>query len=891
MTTAWIDWPNALVAGARYTPVLLVAGVPRVFTAKGVHPTTVSVSHGTIDTAFWPGTGSLAQPLPGALTFDPVRDLLDASQVFEVYEEARPADGDTRVEALTFDLYDFDGLAAAELSVREARLTKALTLEVSPLDTTIPLSSIVDVPSSGIAAIGRETIVYDGVGGSSLSMLSSPAGRGKFGSRARRHTAPASHLPLVSFGGPRHWQGRRAVLFVATLSTDGTTLTNPTPIFFGTVGAGVQLTRKGTRWSVPLDPISESFTRKWTPRTVDLYGFAHYYTETTQPLQVWWQANTCLTGESGAPNNGGWHSNFDSFIVNFRARALVTEGATQLVVNHSNHHLTLGVSGGGSSEEVCTVFAAWNTPPIIEQSIDGNGTITFSRDPPDTCLHLEGRVRIPRTDDMDQIPSTLSWSVTLPAVGNAYLALSCPTDHHSEPLYARILQRDAVAHEVTVRAQFAPSVTREVERTNQRQQLTLITHRTAATLSVIAEGETPLAALQALALALDEVSGVDLQDDSIDWSDLAREFARYPSMLTERREYHVDKGDTLLDLLVQECRLRGMSLAIKNGRISAYRPSSFASTEPVRATITKRDLLLNRTSGELEEWEVIDNNQPLASSVVFKLPDGGSMTWVDTTYQEEFGDGATIECSALTRLPAETDLVAVVPTLRAVALQLLGPLAEPSRIVRLPLPPTYLHLQPGDLVSLTHDMVPNWQGSRGVVDAVCQVTEVRRQLWGDKGRAVVALRLQSQDLAGYAPEALVAASGLNHASHTVTLDTVSGWGANCFARETDVNGAPITDPLDGYAVGDEVVLSELDNETPIADEPFTLSAVDPTAHTVTLSGFPSLAMAALAAAQYKVVLRFAPWSSTTTRQKAFAFIADDSTEVLGASDSPKRWAA
>lgn len=884
-----IDWPNALVRGGRFTPVILIAGVPRILTASGVHPT-VAASSGLIDPAWWPGVGSLAQPLPGAITFDPVREWLDAGHVFEIYEEARIVEGDVRVEALTFDVYDVRGQSTADLSIREGRFTQLLAAEIGPSDLTIPLVSASGIPSSGIACIGRETLIYDGTGGNNLALTSPPTQRGAYGSPARRHTVPRAHPPLVAFAGPRHWQGRRAVLFVCKLSADGLTLTDPTPMYIGTVGAGVQRVRGGTRWSIPLDPISESYTRKWSPRTVDLYGVAHFYTDETQPLQIGWLADTYLGAASGSPDNGGWHTDWADFERMMQVRAAVTE-PTSLYIR-SDPHLTLRLAGG-SSPTLLTVVAAWHQPPYIAQNIDTTDTFRFSQDPPNVCLHMNGRVRIGQAADFDKIPSTLSWSVSTPVPGVAYLALAADTDHYPQnPLFARVLERDAVHREITVAPLFAPGIGRDATRSGERQQLALITKRTSATIGVIATGETPLGALRALAGALEEIAGLDLQDDSIDWDWIQRQFNGFPFPLNDRREYRIAEGDTLLGLLVQEFRLRGMSMGIRYGRIACYRPASFASTEPVRCTIVKTDVLVDKDGGQLAEWDVVDNTQPLASSVEFELPDGTTYTNVDDTFCDEFGDGTSVKCTALKHLPPESDLSGVRTALEAVSTQLLGPLAEPSRLVRLPLPPTFLHLQPGDLVKLTHDMVPTWRGTIGVTEAPCQVTEVRRQVFGGSARAIVGLRLQSEDLAGYAPEALVAAGGLNHGSHVVTLDVASGFGASCFARAIDVDGNAVTDPLDAFAIGHVVVLSEADSESPIADEQFALTAIDTVAHTVTLNGFPSATMAALCAtAAYKVILRFAPWTAVNADQQRYAFIADASTGLFSDSAAPKRWAA
>ena len=116
----------------------------------------------------------------------------------------------------------------------------------------------------------------------------------------------------------------------------------------------------------------------------------------------------------------------------------------------------------------------------------------------------------------------------------------------------------------------------------------------------------------------------------------------------------------------------------------------------------------------------------------------------------------------------------------------------------------------------------------------------------------------------------------------VTVDSVSAWGSSGFA----VDGRS---PTGGFAVGDAVVLSEIDTETPAADEAFYIASL--TATTVTLSGVATGGLVALAASQYKVLLRFDVWSNLLARQRAFVSLADDATDTLDGGATPKRWAA
>jgi hypothetical protein len=123
-----------------------------------------------------------------------VKPLLDAGQTWEVYEQANIIAGDVRVEALTFTLFDPDNAATALLSIRDSRDGAFLTADASNSATSITLASTGVFPSSGIAAIGSETVTYSGKTGTTLTGLT----RGAYGSRARLHTSPASHRPVVT---------------------------------------------------------------------------------------------------------------------------------------------------------------------------------------------------------------------------------------------------------------------------------------------------------------------------------------------------------------------------------------------------------------------------------------------------------------------------------------------------------------------------------------------------------------------------------------------------------------------------------------------------------------------------------------------------------------------
>lgn len=887
MTIAHIPFDSRFAGPETLVVCVLIAGVPIVLCPAGTSITATAVTSGTIDPLWWPGVGSVTYDLPAESSISPVRAWLDPESVFEVYKAVDPLAGDAKVEALTFDVHDPSGAATAVLSGPRARVAQLLAASVDAAATSIPIDSTSGVPSSGLGWVGRECFCYDGIGGGSLTITTPPARRGAFGSRARGHRFNPNNPPVVSFGAwPRHFYGRLASVWLCRMA--GTVATDPTMIYAGTVGPGVQRSASGGRWQITIDSIVEVLSRKIAPRTVTLFGWAHMDTGFGFRAPLVAGTRTFVGGTSSVLDGDGWHPDATSFIADFNATALALGDAVQasLAGGYLSTRASLTPSASAS------VYAAWDSPPQVDFSADGSGVAAWtSRDPcPDTCLHLDGVLPLPAPGDLAKIPGTLSYAS---GGGLARFTLSVGKTARGDELGALILETGTRGSRPFARV---TALADTGDRSRDRQQRTLITKRTTATLGVSAEGETA-EALQAAALALDALDG-GLHEDVIDWTAIAAAFASIPmGPLPSQRRYLFGDKDTLLNALSHEARLRGMAMCSRNGRLSVYRTAVFASTEETSATIVETDVLCEGDGLPIEP-EVIDSPGPVATSLTFTLPDGGSYQWIDDTGRSEFGDGSDVTCKALEWVSPGTDLAGVVSSIQQVAQQVLGVLAEPYRLVRVVLGPRFLGLQEGDLVLFTHPRVPTYVGTLGVTAQTCQVQEARLQVMGGKGRLVAALRLQEPDLAGYAPEALCAAGGLDHASHVVTIDTTSGFGPTCFSRALRPDGTASTNAVDGFRVGQLVRLSQIGTRTPMADETFTLTAVDPVAGTLTLSGFPSLAMAAGAAGAYGVLVRFDDWPSIdaatpTVRddQERYLYIADASSGDLGSGDSPKRWAA
>lgn len=898
MTTARIDWTTALSPGARVVPVILIAGLPAVLTPAGVLPTTVAVSSGTIDPLWWPGTGALAELLPGGGTLQPVEDLLDPTETLEVFERASLLKGDVRVESLSFSVLDTDGRGTTLLSNREGRITQLLASDITATTATIPLVSSVGFPAGGIASIERETVTYIAVNGTNLTTVV----RGKYGSHARAHLSPAEHRPLVVAGYPRHWQSRLATVWLCVLSADGLTLTDPSLLYAGTVGAGIQMTGNLTRWTVPLDHVSVALTRKVDIPPISIYGYHHFSTPSTamrgHPLtiaagttSVALVFTTLLWDPFSIYDQGGWHPTREAFVASCNAKTASLAPAANVFINGA---LRVEHSGSDADNSIVFFSPGWVTTGNVTfggNANDDNSPASYTvADMPEAFFRMVDIVRIPSTVDFARIPLTFQFTATTTdgVTGTASVALIADT-----------VGQKGYAAGINARNDPPQTVTLERLSVNGGGYIdTRVFERTAVKIGVVATGASPIAALKAAALAIDSLTGQDLFEVAVDWDYMERLFMAPTSSLPQAREYRfTGDTDSFLDVLIDELRLRGMCMVIRYGLISAARLMSYADSEDTAASIIETDTLSE--DGKEIPIEIVDNIEPLATGVDYSFPavgDGDPITIsiTDLTYQSEFGDSARVECKALLSIPTATapNLVASLQPLYSVAQQILGPLAEPSRAVRIPLTPVLLGLQPGDLVRFTHSRIPMWTGVRGITDGVCQVQEVRRILFGGRLRATVVLRLQSAPAYGYAPEAIVESGGLTTSGTTVQLSTATAWGPTCHARDTTASGAPSTSAVDGFEVGDAVVLSQIGTRSPIADVQRTLIAVDPVLNTVTLSSAPGAAMAGHASVPYGVILRYAPYDQCTARQqKIFAWIADQTTQVLGAGDDPKRYTA
>lgn len=858
------DGPLTLV------PLVLVAGVPRVFVPEGVHPLTVTWPTSSPDPAWWP-SATLAFTLPDGSTLDPVQEVLDTRVPLVVASRVDPVKGDVDARAVAFDLSDVDEDTTALLSARDAFGRTLLAAELAVGDTTVYVDTYepFDV-SGGYAAIGRETVLYTGRGSSGGAHLTSVT-RGVFGSRARVHLAPREHRPVVA-AGIRHLYGRRCTVWVAKYNPATAALTAPTLWFDGAIGNGTQLVARGTRWHITADPSSTILTAKVPAPVVTIYGIHHFrhstYTAEGEPFAFQWLGVDYALGDGAAsPDNGGWHPRANDFLGALRT---LSSGNPEIIPGDGTVALIVNNTSGSAS--TLDVIASWSEPQRVTVTVESGDLFTWrsSRPFPQVYAHLHGWIAVRGPGEWERLPSVLSY---VDGATTARWALVAKTDR-TERVVAKILERDGTNFNLRLAAVL------DVEAEGDKLRATQITTRTAASLALVVEADVWWRGVRTALAAIAGQWGADHLDDAVDWDHLAEQVRRHHTPLPARRRYTFDFEDTFLDVLASEARLNGFVLAHRRGRVTVVRLASFARTEEPPWSIAEGDVVGG-------EYDLKDTADGLIMGLEVEREGKPTVRVLDTTSVSEFGDGAIVKVKA-TGLESELPDETFAQGLLELAPYLLGPYAEPYQHVTLTLGPTYYDLEPGDLVSLTHRAIPNQLGSRGLTNAVCQVVDVERRFAGGEATIRATLRLPNDTASGWAPEALVAAGGLTGGSAVVTLDVSSGFGASCFAPDgTDGGASWFAAARSGASA--KVVLSQLGALAPIADERFTV--VSTSGNTVTLNAAPSAGMIAAAAGAYGVLLRFDTYDNASgSLQHDFAFIADGAAGTIPAgSSTPYRW--
>ena len=880
-----IDWSTA-AQGAQVVPVLLIHGVGIVAVPEGVSITGISL--GSVPTAWWPGNtyadfSAYLSPwlrLDDGLTISE-RAVPAASQLLEVSE-------------VTLHLSDVDGAATELFEAADSFDATYITAEVSATATTIPVATTAAFPSSGIIYLDQEAIRY----GSKTPTAFTTCTRGLFGSRPTRHLYTVSQgggmgNPQVTSGAPE-MTGRPATLWLARLSAG--VIVDVQLEHFGTVGTGVSLMGGGDStddgYVITIDHAIKRMGQRIRGSAISVGGFAHpgnlsarttLETPTTTDLTPLWvvaqDATTgetlglnLLTGDAAAPDNGGWHPTRESYLaaLNVAGAAAFTSPAL-FAASLDGDNLTVTV-GPFTPHQTITAQTAWATTVGAIQQTAHNARFALGEMPKAWVPITEGSPVYLTASDYAAIPPAPS------SPSAQFVLVFGDDDDRSSKRYARITAQgtSGIASYVVCTALRAPSEVRLVGMYNGLSRSTagrsggatasgfVVQEPTTARLGLYVSSDSWVEALRLVVESLDtEYACVA---DAIDWTHMRSVADAYPSAFTTRREVVVDLNTTLLSMLQNEAALSGFALVMHDGRVSIARIAEFATTEATAGTISDSDLDAAAPSPTYEK-----GTDGIVNTYTVVSPDDGvTVNVTDQTSRALYGGQGAITAT-LPRSVAGTpqDASRLYVQVFSQAVQVLGPLRYPYRHVGVQVPLNLYDYQIGDLLSATLWRVPDGVGGRGITDAVVQVVGRAVELYGDgvTGHVTYTLRLNPRNLQGYAPSALVAASGIAGAVVTLDTTTISTGG---FAGAGYTDGGAST-----FATGDLVRLVEIDTDAPTASTQHTVTAIS--GATITLSPAPSATFATLAASALKVMVVYDDWGVITAgaraTQQRYAYLA------------------
>lgn len=890
-------WGTVARGGLPVVPVLLIAGMPCLFTPAGSIITTLTIA-GVIDSRWWPNTG--------ATHVSKIRAWLDPEGL-EWTERLEPlSDQGVTVSSLRARIYDLELAATVAFQSQESLLRTAITAEVSPTETTaINVVDTTGFASSGTLYLNREAIDYAGVTATSFTTLT----RARLGSRAQRH-------PFGTRGGevlgspdvtpsPQDVDGRIATLWAATLSADGTTITAVELEYLGVVGQGPVLDDGGAAYVLDADSVLKVLGQKLPAKTVTVGGYVHagLNGETIRgmgaspsggfglagaadvlPLTVTIGTTgsvglvdrVVVLGESttaGDPDRGGWHATRRDFLEHFNAAARTVAGLIGV-----GNTIALSLQSDGRLRVQCLfssardfgVFWPWNGPaPLSDHSITPLVALS-SRPMPEAWVPILGSSRVYLSPDdygvVPAVPSGLASGVT------AYWALKLRSDAPGAD------REDVYWAKVTAKVASAPTYYLTVQgpgryrlRSGAGVDSPVVQTVQDATLGLYVQAPDWVEALYALVVSVSS-DLAEATPDAIDWDDLRTVMARESGgPLPPQRERYWEP-ESILQEMQNEARLNGLCLAVRKGLLTMVRVGEFAPTETTTATLVSADLALGDAIPKVDRGA-----GGIANTFELADPDRNAVyRAVDKTSLAHFGPGQTLKA----RLPPGATTLTLPQMAQAaydLGARLLAAHRRPARTMSVRYTLQHAAPQLGDLVDVSLWAVPAQDGTRGITSRVAQVVGRAPRLFDDGyGGVGLTLRLQPQSVQGYAPSALIAAGGVSGA--VVTLDT-STFGTKGFASPLLADGSTRTDGgASTFPVGSKVRLVEIDNASPLASTQHEVTAQS--GATATLSPAPSAAFSALAASALKVMVIPDNYTISSLAQRPYAYLASSAGTIV-----------
>lgn len=879
-----IPWVTA-ARGSRVIPCVLIAGLPVILIPEGV--TLTGWSAGTIDAAWWPGSSfsgfsaylrswlSLDMPLAWTERAQPIQpEMLDVGSVsIRIADLGLGADGD-------------GGLATALFASRDSVTGTWITADVTAAATTVSVASTTGFASSGFLYVGRETMAYTSTTSTSFA-VGSAANRGRFGSPIQHHWYTgngnaAIANPEVTTGAPEII-GRTATVWLLEVSPAGV-VTNGELAFYGTIGTGVVLEEDGEAWTLRIDHLIKRLATPLRGETVSVAGFVHdvpagrrgtpstsratdrnyaptfdYSVDSSNaPITIW-----TLTNAAAAPDNGGFHADAASYVRDLNIACgsigasyeLRSDGKLRILTNVSPSTETLVLRWPWSTgAETIDVSASEYTS---ESAFPGAWVPVFS----------QSRVYLTATDyaAIPAVPSS--------AIATVYYALACPGEN-DVVRYAKITAKASSGSLYWVTCDAVARDQQQLDDLGLLEPGFVVTEPTSARIVCYVQAADWVSAIESVIESFDTSLG-DTLSDAFDFDDMRAVTTRYPvGPYGSAREYVVDLGESVLDLLTRECRLNGFTLVLKSGRITIARFADFAPTEETSGSISTEDL-----HREYPRPQYSRGFDGIVNAVSFTAPPPIDITVnvVDATSLSRYGTGRTkIEAVAPVQLGGTVvNPAAEYLRLAAQAMQVLGPMRYPYEYVTVTTPLHKASLATGSLVTLSLWRVPDQQGARGFSARVGQVIGREHSYYdaGD-GRVAYTVRISPARIQGWAPAALVDELGISGGDISLDLTT---FGSQGFAPSGTVGGA------DWFEVGDVIRLVQLATTTPTTSTQHTVTAIS--GSTLTVTPNPNATFVALATTRLAVMVIADDWSAATTAQKEYAYIADTSYRLDGSTQA------
>lgn len=872
-----LPWSTA-ARGSRVIPCVLIAGLPVILIPEDV--TLTGWTAGSLDNAWWPGSSfagfstylrswlSLEQPVTWSERAQPVQpEMLDIGSL------------DVRISDIGLRADGTGGLATALFAAQDDLTGTWITADVSTTATTVSVASTTGFPASGFLYVGRETMAYSSVTSTSFA-VGTAANRGRFGSPVQHHAFvgdgnAAIANPEVTTAAPEII-GRTATVWLIEVSPAGV-VTAGELAFYGAVGTGVVLSDDGEAWTLRLDHLIKRLAVPLRGETVSIGGYVHRapegnrdtgagantvvqsfcptydYAENSSSfdlLNIW-----TLTREAAAPDNGGWHPDAESYVrdLNLACNGTSPHAARYVLSGDGKLRIATDIT---TNTHTLTIGWPWDTQRDF-QTFTGVGSYVSGKPFPAAWVPVFSQSRVYVSSvDYARIPAVPS---SPDATVYYALAIDAKNDNVN---YARITAKGSGGGLYWVTCD---AVNRDPALTDDLGLIApgfIVTEPAAARIVCYVSAPDWVSAVAALIESFD-TSLADTLADAFDFVDMRAVTQRFPSgPYGTAREYVVDLTESVIDVLVRECRLNGYCLVIKGGRISITRVADFAQTEETTASITTADL-----DAESPRPSYARGFDGIVNAVSISAPDPINITVnvVDATSMTAYGVGRSkLEVKA----PQQLSGTVVNPgaeylRLAAQASQILGPLRYPYETVTFTTPLHKAGIGVGDLVALTLWRVPDQSAARGITASVGQIVGREPVLYSEgAARVTYTARLSPRRIRGWAPAALVAGAGIS--GSVITLDTTT-FGADGFAPSGSDGGAQ------WFEVDDVVRLVQIGTTSPTTSTQHTVTASS--GSTITVTPAPNATFTGLAGTPLTVLVVADDWTAASVNQQRFAYLA------------------